>query len=49
MLVDTVLLAPLVVLGAFAGVRLARRMAQSYFDIAVLAASAVSALVLVLA
>ena len=49
MLVNTVLLAPLVVVGAFVGVRLVRRMAQASFDIAVLAASAVSAVVLVLA
>ena len=49
MLVQTVLLAPLVVVGALAGVRLVRRMAQTFFDVAVLAASAVSAFVLLLA
>ena len=49
MLVETVLLAPLVLVGAFTGVRLVRRMAQSSFDVAVLAASAIAALVLVLA
>ena len=48
MLVNTLLLAPLVMVGAFVGVRLVRRLAQSSFDIAVLVASAVSAFLLVL-
>jgi uncharacterized membrane protein YfcA len=44
----TALLAPLVVLGAWAGLHSARRLSQTRFDQAVLAATVVSALALVL-
>jgi len=44
----TALLAPLVVLGAWAGLHWARRLSQARFDQAVLAATVVSALALVL-
>jgi uncharacterized protein len=47
-LVRTVLLAPLVVVGAFVGLHSARRLSQARFDQAVLAATVLSALVLVL-
>jgi uncharacterized protein len=42
----TVLLAPLVLLGAWAGLHTARRLSQTRFDVAVLAATALSALAL---
>ena len=47
-LVRTAVLAPLVVLGAWAGLHSARRLSQARFDQAVLAATVVSALALVL-
>jgi uncharacterized membrane protein YfcA len=43
----TALLAPLVVVGALAGLRLARRLSQARFDQAVLAATVLSALALI--
>lgn len=43
----TVLLAPAVLLGAWAGLHVARRLSQSHFDRAVLAATVISALALV--
>jgi uncharacterized membrane protein YfcA len=46
-LARTALLAPLVVIGAFVGLHSARRLSQARFDQAVLAATVVSALVLV--
>ena len=48
MVVQTLVLAPLVIVGGFLGVRLARRLAQTSFDVTVLVASAFSAFVLVL-
>ncbi|TQJ48805.1 sulfite exporter TauE/SafE family protein [Phycicoccus sp. SLBN-51] len=47
-LVRTALLAPVVVLGAWAGLHTARRLSQARFDQAVLAATVISALALVL-
>lgn len=47
-LTRTALLAPLVVIGAWAGLHTARRLSQARFDQAVLAATVVSALALVL-
>lgn len=47
-LVRTALLAPVVVLGAWAGLHTARRLSQARFDQAVLAATVVSAVALVL-
>ena len=47
-LARTALLAPVVVLGAWAGLHSARRLSQARFDQAVLAATVVSALALVL-
>lgn len=44
---NTALLAPLVLIGAWVGVRAVRRLSQAHFDQAVLAATVVSALVLV--
>jgi uncharacterized membrane protein YfcA len=44
---STVLLAPFVVLGAWAGLHLARRLSQTRFDQAVLAATALSAVALI--
>jgi uncharacterized membrane protein YfcA len=44
----TVVLAPLVLVGAWAGLHLARRLSQSRFDQAVLGATALSALALIL-
>ena len=44
----TALLAPLVVVGAFAGLHYARRLSQARFDQAVLAATALSAIILIL-
>jgi uncharacterized membrane protein YfcA len=46
-LTRTLVLAPLVLLGAWAGLHTARRLSQARFDQAVLAATVVSALVLV--
>jgi len=47
-LVRTAVLAPLVVLGAWAGLHSARRLSQARFDQAVLAATALSAIILIL-
>lgn len=47
-LVRTVILAPLVLLGAWGGLHLVRRLSQARFDQAVLAATVVSALALVI-
>lgn len=49
MLRDTAILAPLVLLGGYAGVHVVRRMGQHTFDVSVLTASAGSALALLLA
>lgn len=47
MLVRTAVLVPLVLVGAFIGIRVARRLHQSWFDVAVLTASAISAVALI--
>ncbi|CUR60834.1 Sulfite exporter TauE/SafE [metagenome] len=49
MLWTALVLAPLVLVGAFVGIRVAGRMRQSSFDLAVLTASALSALALIAA
>jgi len=49
MLVESLLLAPCVLVGAFVGIHVVRQMGQSSFDVTVLAASVISAVALVLA